>query len=40
MIAALGMSMAAQENGICTFVFLVDPTQVQTVDFGKVKIAV
>lgn len=40
MVAILGMSMAVQENGNCSFAFLVDPTQVQTVDFGKVKIAV
>lgn len=40
MVAMLGMILAAQEKGNCSFVFLVDPTQVQTVDFRKVKIAV
>jgi len=35
----LGMSMAAQGYVRCSSLFLVVPTVVQTVDFGKVKTA-
>lgn len=32
--------MAAQESENCSFLFLAVPTHIETVDFGKVKIAV